>query len=190
MLTAKYRDGNDIIDITKYVTPRKDIDKERLICKLCGGKVSIKHGLLVTKHFFHLSGCTNDFARHPESAEHNLGKELIASHVQKNWKEFSNVRVEFEYPFPEIKRIADVAMIFPSGWIVVHEIQLASITNEHLKKRTEDYNAVGADCFWWLGKSADSPANRTWCIDNYGYSLSLQRDVLEAKIKDLPSGES
>ena len=185
MLTAKYSDVIEILDITKFSNPILQIDKNRLVCKLCGGRVSIKHGLRIAKHFFHLSACTSDFEKHPESLEHNLGKELIAEHVKKNWEEYSSVEIVYEYQFPEIKRIADVAMIFPSGWIVVHEIQLASITNEHLKKRTEDYNSIGIDCFWWLGKSADTTGNQAWCMDNYGYSLSIQREVLETRIKDL-----
>jgi len=188
MLTAKYLDTGETIDITKLENPRTQIDKSRLGCKFCSGKMSIRQGLLRARHFYHLSACTSDFARHPESAEHNIGKELIAKHVKEFWKEYSEVNIDYEYPISEIKRIADIAMIFPSGWIVVHEIQLASITNEQLQKRTEDYNSIGIDTFWWLGKSAKTPENQKWCIEKYGYSLSLDYEILQARAKDLYIG--
>lgn len=190
MLTAKYLDTGQILDITKMTNPRLEIEKSRLVCRFCNGKMLIRQGLVRAKHFSHLSECTSDFERHPESPEHNMGKELIATHVKSHWKEFAAVKIEFEYPLPEIKRIADIAMVFPSGWVVVHEIQLATITNEQLQKRTEDYNSIGIDTFWWLGKGADSPANRKWSIDRYGYCLAIEHDVLAAKVKDLYIGGS
>ena len=98
------------MDITKFETPRLQIEKETLICKFCGGKLGIKHGLRRIKHFFHITPCTSSLERHPESVEHILGKELIAEHIKTSWKEYSEVEIKFEYPFQEIGRIADVAM--------------------------------------------------------------------------------
>lgn len=184
MLTGKYLDTDEIIDITKFENPRMDIDKNRLVCKFCNTPLSIKHGLVRAKHFFHKSPCTCDFERHPESAEHNLAKELIANHVIEFWGEYAKVTLMYEYPLPEIKRIADIGMLFPSGWLVVHEIQLSSITNELLNKRTDDYNSIGADVIWWLGKSADTRQNREWCIEKYGYSLSIDYELLSTKAKN------
>lgn len=185
MLTAKYIDTNEELDITKYDNPRESIDKNRLCCKLCNGKVSLKSGLLRAKHFFHIATCTSDFERHPESPQHNLGKEIIAKHLKEYWAEYSNTEIRFEYPIPEIKRIIDIAMIFPNGWIVAHEIQLAGITTENLEKRTNDYRNFGIDTFWWLGKTADSKANREWAIEKYGHSLSIEYELLDARVKDL-----
>jgi len=183
MLTAKYKDSSVEIDITKFDNPRESIDKSRLCCKFCNERISIKQGLLRINHFYHLSTCKSDFERHPESIQHNYGKRLVAEHVKKYWEDFSSVEIKFEFALPEIKRIADIAMIFPSGWIVVHEIQLANITIENLKKRTDDYQRIGIDTFWWLGKSADSTTNRTWCIEKFGYSLSLNYEILDSKAK-------
>jgi hypothetical protein len=61
MLTAKYIDTKEIIDITKFSNPRQEIDKKKLVCKLCDNPVSIRHGLVRAKHFYHLSTCTCDF---------------------------------------------------------------------------------------------------------------------------------
>ena len=190
MLTAKYRDTNEEIDITKFENPREFIDKERLCCKLCEGRVSIKHGLLRAKHFFHISPCTSTFEKHPESVQHNLGKEIIANHIKEYWKEYSNTEIRFEYPVPEINRIIDIAMLFPNGWIVAHEIQLASITTEILEKRTNDYRELGIDTFWWLGKSADTKTNREWAIEKFGQSLSIDYEILDSKVKDMQKGTS
>jgi len=62
---------------------------------------------------------------------------------------------------------------FPTGWRVAHEVQLASITTEHLQERTNDYTLAGIDVVWWLGKSADTETNRAWCRCTFGYALSL-----------------
>lgn len=190
MLTAKYIDTNEELDITKIDNPREVIDKKRLCCKFCNGQLSIKQGLLRAKHFFHVNKCTSDFERHPESPQHNLGKEIIANHIKTNWEEYGSAEIKFEYILSEIKRIADIAMIFPSGWIVVHEIQLASITTEHLEKRTNDYRRLGIDTIWWLGKSADSKANQEWCIDRFGFSLSIDYSILNAEVKSLQKGKA
>ena len=184
MLTSKYIDTEEELNITKFKYPRIKIEKKRLVCKFCNGSVSIRHGLVRAKHFYHLQPCTCDFERHPQSAEHNLGKELVSNHVKEFWKEFSKVQVHYEYALPDIKRIADIAMIFPSGWVVIHEIQLSSITNEQLQNRTNDYNSLGADVIWWLGKSADTLANRKWCFEKYGYSLSIDYELLKTQAEN------
>ena len=189
MLTAKYIDTNEEVDITKIDNPRETIDKNRLCCKLCNGRVSIKDGMLRAKHFFHISDCTSDFEKHPESPQHNLGKELVGKHLKEYWKEYSNAEVRFEFPVPEVKRIIDIAILFPNGWVVAHEIQLSSITTETLEKRTNDYRDLGIDTFWWLGKSADSKANREWAIEKFGQSLSIDYELLNSEIKNLQKGK-
>lgn len=189
MLTAKYKDTGEELNITKFENPRNEIDKERLVCKFCKGKVSIKDGMLRAKHFFHINTCTSDFERHPESPQHNLGKEIIGNHIKEYWNEYAKAEIKFEYPVKEVKRIIDVAMIFPNGWIVAHEIQLSSITIESLENRTNDYRNLGIDVFWWLGKSADTKANREWSIEKYGQSLSIDYKVLDSRVKDLYKGK-
>lgn len=189
MLTAKYIDTQEELDITKFDNPREEIDKSRLCCKFCEQPMSIRAGMLRTKHFYHLSPCTSDYERHPESPQHNLGKALIAKHLKLYWKEYANSEIKLEFPIEEMKRIIDIAMVFPSGWIVAHELQLASITTEHLEKRTNDYRELGIDTFWWFGKSADTKANRQWAIEKFGQSLSIDYDILDAKIKDIQQGK-
>lgn len=189
MLTAKYIDTGEEVDITKFDNPRLNIDKDRLCCKLCNGKVSLKHGMLRAKHFFHIRTCTSNLDRHPESPQHNLGKEIIGKHLKDYWSEYAEAEIKFEFIVPEINRIIDVAMVFPSGWVVAHELQLAGITTEHLEKRTNDYRELGIDTFWWLGKSADTKANREWAIERYGHSLSIDYELLDTKIKDLQKGQ-
>ncbi|WP_336702929.1 competence protein CoiA [Chryseobacterium indologenes] len=189
MLTAKYIDTGEEIDITKFDNPRLNIDKNRLHCKLCNGKVSLKHGMLRAKHFFHINSCNSNFERHPESPQHNLGKEIIAQHLKEYWSEYADAEIKFEFVVPEINRIIDIAMVFPSGWVVAHELQLAGITTEHLEKRTNDYRELGIDTFWWFGKSADTQANRQWAIERYGHSLSVEYELLDAQIKNIQKGQ-
>ncbi len=85
-----------------------------------------------------------------------LQEELIAKTLKAELPEYSLAQIEYEFPIPEVRRIADVVAKFPNGWIVAHECQLASITVEELEKRTEDYLYAGVDVIWWLGKAADA----------------------------------
>ena len=78
-----------------------------------------------------------------------------------------------------MRRIADVAVLFPNGWRVAHECQLAAITTQELTQRTEDYLHAGVDVIWWLGKSAATPANIAWCLEQRGFVLRLDRSGLE-----------
>jgi len=190
MLKAKYKDTGQVLDITKIDNPRSVIDRERVVCRLCNLPVGVRHGFLRAKHFYHLTLCTSDYKRHPESPEHNFGKELISEHLKYNWSEYSDAQIELEYIIPDIRRVADIAMIFPSGWIVVHEIQLSSITNEELQERTNDYESIGIDTIWWLGKNADTKRNQEWCIKRFGYSLSIDYEILQSNLKNLQKEES
>lgn len=184
MITAMYIDTGEILNIFDFDNPRESIDKNRLCCRLCKAKVSLKDGRIRAKHFYHLNPCTSILEKHKESIEHDYGKKIISEHTNKYWEEYSKVVIEFEYQLPEINRVEDIAMIFPNGWIVVHEIQLSSTTTEYLEKRTNDYNSIGIDAFWWLGKSADTNVNREWSIEKYGYSLAIEYAILKARAKD------
>ena len=185
MLTAKYKDTGEVFNILDFENPRGEIDKNRLVCKFCEQQMFIRQGFTRERHFYHYKKCTSKLNHHPESAEHEMGKHLISLHIVQNWKEYGNVKIELEYPLPEINRIADIALIFPSGWVVVHEIQLSSITSESLHERTKDYHSIGIDTFWWLGNRADTYTNRVWCIKKFGFSLNLDYTILSQQTKRL-----
>jgi hypothetical protein len=125
-------------------------------------------GAIVRPHFAHRprTECDTRWAWHPESEEHLLGKTVIAQRVREEYADHEGMRVEYEVPIAEVWRIADVMAIFPNGWRIAHECQLASITVEDLQERTEDYLHAGVDVCWWLGKSAATGANREWCIES------------------------
>lgn len=158
------------VDITKLKNPREELVKGDLICQLCGIPMIIKSGVVRRPHFAHQPNipCTTDYGYHPESDEHRAGKELIAKTLMKELEGYSTARIEYEWRCEETKRVADVAVLFPNGWVVVHECQLSSITVEELETRTEDYLNAGIDVVWWLGKNADTSTNRQWCIKIFG----------------------
>lgn len=154
----------------------------------------IKAGLIRMKHFAHKTDCSCDYDRHPESPEHLFFKDKLSRELGKEFQEYLNIPALIEYPIDEVKRIADIVFEFPNGWLVVHEVQLASITTETLAKRTEDYQNAGVDVTWWLGKSADTPANRHWMFENFGECYILDWQAAHACLqqtegtKDLPLG--
>jgi competence CoiA-like predicted nuclease len=158
------------VDITKVKSPREELVKGDLICQLCGIPMIIKSGVIRRPHFAHQPkiSCTTDYGYHPESDEHRAGKELIAKTIMKELVGYSTAKIEYEWRCEETKRVADVAVLFPNGWVVVHECQLSSIIVEELQKRTEDYLNAEIDVVWWLGENANTSTNRQWCINTFG----------------------
>ncbi len=161
------------IDITTIENPRAALTSGECLCQLCGTPMIVKAGLVRQHHFAHAGRCTSDYQSHPESPAHREAKRYLATHLREWFKEYAHAHIAYEVPIPEVKRIADLLVTFPTGWRVAHEVQLASITTEHLQERTNDYTLAGIDVVWWLGKSADTETNRAWCRCTFGYALSL-----------------
>lgn len=173
------KESRERIDITKVDNPRVTLKSDRMICQLCEQPMLIKAGLVIRPHFAHRAKCTSDYAHHPESPEHLLCKEMVARGLKEELVEYIQADIQYEVKVPEVRRVADVMATFPNGWRVAHEIQLASVSIEDLQQRTDDYAEAGIDVVWWLGKSADTPANRDWCVKAFGCALSLDLSVVE-----------
>lgn len=179
-LVAKRKTDGKRIDITTIDDPRSTLKVFDIICPHCNAPMIICQGDVRIKHFRHKVSCISDYEHKPESIEHLMAKEYLANKLRMIMPEVSGAKVEIEYPFPEIKRIADVAIIFPMGWIEIHEIQLSSITVAKLKERTDDYFDVGADVKWWLGGNAfKSKENRNWVQKNFEELLILDVEATE-----------
>jgi competence protein CoiA len=170
---AKRKGTGERIDITLIENPRAVLKRGECLCQVCDTQMIVKAGLVRQHHFAHVGRCSNDFQTHPESPAHQDAKRFLAANLREQFAEYANTTIEFEVPVPEVRRIADLLVTFPTGWRVAHEVQLASITTEQLQERTNDYTLAGIDVVWWLGKSADTPANREWCRSTFGYALSL-----------------
>lgn len=168
------KDTRKRIDITQLENPRLILRSGDCICQACEEPMIVKAGLIVRSHFAHRSTCISDYQYHPESPDHLALKYLVMQALKENIGEYSDAEIELEVKVPEVNRIADIMATWPMGWRVAHEIQLASITIEKLNDRTEDYHRAGIDVIWWLGKSADTPANRKWCEDKLGFSVQLE----------------
>lgn len=184
---ALEKNTNKRIDITQVKNPRLTLKNQDCICQLCGEPLIVRSefmrsGYLVQAHFYHYQGaCKSKYEVHPESPEHLRCKELVAQALRAQFAEFSDATIEFEVVVPEANRVADILITFPMGWRVAHEIQLSPISPDKLEERTNAYNSTGIDVYWWLGKSADNAANRAWCTERYGYSLSIDITRSEAQ---------
>lgn len=179
-LTAKNKITGQRINIFDYKNPRHELKIDEIACHLCDGELFIKSGLVRIKHFAHKPNapCKCDYVSHPESYEHLFFKELIARRLGEEFEEYLNVKPFLEYPVPEVRRIADIVFEFPNGWLVAHEIQLATITIDELENRTNDYRNAGIDVIWWLGKSANTESNRKWLIENFGECYTLDWETV------------
>lgn len=173
---ALHKETRERIDITQIERPRDVLKSGDCVCQLCDARLIIKAGFVMRAHFAHYASCDTDYHTQPESQEHREAKVFLATRLKEAHKEYASAVIEYEVPIPEVKRIADLLVTFPTGWKVAHEIQLASITSEDLEARTNDYARAGIDAVWWLGKSANTPANRAWARKTFGYVLTLNID--------------
>lgn len=155
-----------------------------LTCPFCKERLIPRGRLDYVLHFVHPKSCTSQMEHHPESPEHLFGKRKLYELLKKELQEYTDVHPTLEYPIPEAGergRIADVAAVFPTGYVLVYECQLASISVAELAQRTEDYVNAGVDVVWFLGKNADTPTNRDWCIRELGVCNSFVASYREVK---------
>ena len=121
-----------------------------------------------------------------ESWEHMESKALVAELLRKLVG--PNAEIVFEHRIqirPGKYRIADVAVIYPSGLIEVHEVQLAGLTQSEMETRTDDYAEAGCPSQWWLGKStADRYELRDYLRSIQGgfYLLEFEETIPESAV--------
>ena len=175
-LVARNTKTQERVCILDYPDPRNQLKQDEMVCQLCTGAMIIKAGMIKQHHFAHKHICTSDFESHPESEEHLFFKKILSEQLGEHISEYTKAKPQLEYPIKEVKRVADIVFAFPNGWLVAHEIQLASITNEELEKRTNDYREAGVDVIWWLGNNANTPANREWSRKYLGGCFLLNYD--------------
>jgi len=184
---AKNKNTGERIDITQIVNPRVVLKKGTLVCPLCNEDLFIVAGLVRVHHFRHRIKCSSEWLHHPESIEHLTAKSIIANYLRSR-KDYKGrgVNIELEVPLEEINRQADILVTFPTGWRVVHEVQLSSITIEELQQRTFDYERLDIQTYWWLGKNAASETNIDWCeMAGIGcIEIEFSRRVVSKQILD------
>lgn len=124
-----------------------------------------------------------------ESWEHLEGKAFVARQLQPLVGPSVTVAFEYLVSLPNgRRRIADVALLYPSGFVEVHEIQLAPISVEEIEQRTDDYASAGIPAQWWIGKSnTDSHLIRDFLRQQQGGFFVLEFDEqLPDTIESIP----
>lgn len=189
-LRALYLPTNEDIlasDFTSSLEIKKQYQKEGIVCPFCKTQMTPTKRKNSILYFRHNQKCSNQMEYHPESYQHLLGKTILAKHLKNELAGISDVEVIVEYPIREAGehgRIADVAAIFPTGFIIVYECQLASITTEMLEKRTKDYEKAGVDVTWFLGGKADNDNNRDWCVEYFGdcFYIKFEKEIYDKNL--------
>jgi competence protein CoiA len=169
------------IDITKTVSPLSSLRASEMVCPICGWPMIVKAGPKITAHFAHKPGRDDcpyaEYAR-GETQEHRAAKQMVRDEIANWFSDYGIATPALEVYIPDVKyarnRIADILFTFPSGWRIAHEIQLASITIEELRERSEDYLSAGIDVYWWFGRDAAKQSNFEWSLKTYGFILEIQ----------------
>lgn len=157
------------MDIREYRSNQKLHDG--LTCPYCGQQMFFVKRQNSIPYFKHAASCTSKLERHPESMEHLAAKMWLYHAAQAHITKYPGAKPFVEYRMPnagENGRIADVAIVYPSGFIHIWEAQISPITTELIEKRTQDYASVGADVCWVFGHKALTSAIRDWCMEEFG----------------------
>ena len=121
-----------------------------------------------------------------ESWEHMESKALVAELLREEIGPHAEIVFEKKVQIrPDKYRIADVAAVYPSGLVEIHEVQLAGITSSEMQERTDDYAEAGCPAQWWLGKStADRYELRDYLRSIQGgfYLLEFKETVPESAL--------
>lgn len=129
----------------------------------CSHPMTIVCGSEKAFHFRHMEGecgCAfMDAEQRAESHEHRLGKRFVANARSQELEQagIHGFTVQFEVPFSEVQRIADVCLVYTAGWREVHEVQCSHIDPAELEARCNDYWKAGADVWWWFCDSLGVP---------------------------------
>lgn len=182
-LIAAHKTTRERVDIRDIKNPRETLKKGDYICQLCGTELFVRGAHrrgaeMVRAHFYHAAACASRYEAHPESPEHLWAKLHLIEELEKAYLPHGRPIIEpevlIEMQWRSKGRQADILETWPTGWRVAHEIQLSPITIEQLEERTNDYLQAGIDVVWYLGKHADTPTNRDWCVEHFGESLSIR----------------
>ena len=119
-----------------------DLKKGVYSCPACQGRVALKNGNIIRKHFAHRSLKQCQFYSENESAEHLNLKASFYVWAKKNHP----VAVE-RYLLP-IQQITDVFV----GDKLALEIQCSSLSAGRLRERTNNYQKQGYQVIWILGR--------------------------------------
>lgn len=164
--------GSDIY-IWDYTNPKEALRDRDMACPLCDREMRVAQGMLKKPYFFHLTTCHHDWEIHPESEVHIELKRYIAQTLPRMVDEYSGASYQIEVPIEGCKRIADVLFTLRDGRRIVHEIQLSPITIDVLNARTDDYQSVGLEVYWWFGLNANNESSTSWSLERFRLHLSI-----------------
>lgn len=123
----------------RLIHVKKADRQEDFKCIECGDSVKLRGGIQRQLHFYHVN--TNRHCRqNGKSLEHLQVQNYITDH-------FLEGECFLEHKFPEINRIADVALIKEK---IVFEIQCSPISSKEVSERNKDYKTLGWEVVWIL----------------------------------------
>lgn len=127
------------LDHNRSITAAEAEKKKTYQCPECSSPVRLRSGPHRQAHFYHLHSSSKCY-QHKKSDEHLGLQILLASGIASD-------EVRIERPFPEIKRIADIAW---EKRKIIFEIQCSPITEQEVRNRNEDYQSIGWKLIWIL----------------------------------------
>lgn len=170
----------NLLSITKAELGR--IKKSKWFCPSCQEPVILKQGKYVRPHFAHLRRHLCHGYSEGESAEHLLGKSLLAK-----WCSEASISFELEAYLPGVKQRPD--LLLPNN--IVLEFQCSPISLATFLKRTETYMKHGYQVIWIAGKKLKLQRKLTllqrgfvsYCegLGHYFFELDVYQERLDCR---------
>ena len=191
--TAIHKKSDTKINILKYgKNPKADLferfkDSFEFVCGYCRGKMHIREPHVYRPHFAHMPS-TKECSmyeewhvdkRHYESREHAEAVEkVIKTLISQHKSYYANADIDVEYSIPmdyrPKGRVADIFVKLYTGDTIIHEVQLARITQNEIQQRTKDYEqAEVSQVIWWLGENAATEEIKSYFYDTTGCCNTL-----------------
>lgn len=166
-LTAIVKDTESVL-FSLNLTPQqlRDYPKGSLLCPECATIMFPRFRAGYINHFVHtVSDKPCSIKGNNESIEHLMLKRDVWEQCQKA---YPDCEVRIEYPLIQDKkvvRVADVMVLFPSGYGLAFEIQLSKIPLKDFQDRTYSYHEHGYDVQWIVPESTTNEVKQ-WLLDN------------------------
>jgi len=145
------------VNILDIENPKVQFKPNAFVCPYCNQPMTIRRAHrrsehYVHAHFVHLGECAYEYHL-PESIEHLTAKMYLSRRLSRVYGEDADVSIEYpiEMSWRDKGRIADVAVIYPTGYTEAHEIQLSPIKVAEFGERVNDYDKAGIQSFWYFG---------------------------------------
>jgi predicted transcriptional regulator len=100
------------------------------------------------------------------------GKNFLLASLKQELELYTGAKMGINFPIPGVA-IADVAVVFATGYVLALMCPQTPITPEELSEQTSAFMSAGVDVIWILADAANTQDNFKWLVNNYNICYRL-----------------